>query len=135
MGVAASLRRSGARVPPYVPEAFHAPLFRDVVARLDETKRNVVLDLGAASTETLALLGRSRCRVEIVDLAHFVGVDRLNSAEPGPALARSADALLPHPPPGDAFDLVLCWDLPNYLTLDALSALMDAIRSRATVNR
>jgi hypothetical protein len=26
---------------------------------------------------------------------------------------------------------VFCWDLPNYLTLDALSTLMDAIAHRA----
>ncbi len=79
----------------------------------------------------LALLGRSPCRVEIADLAHFGGIDQLNTAEPGPALARAADSLLPVPPAGDAFDLVFLWDLPNYLTLDALSALMNTIGQRA----
>ena len=133
MGLTASLRRAGARarVPPHVPEAFHAPLFHDVVANLDDTKRYVVLDLGAASTATLALLGRSRCRVEIVDLVHFAGIKKLNSAEPGESLASTADAMLPRPQSGDAFDVVLCWDLPNYLTLSAMSALMDAIKRRA----
>ena len=90
-----------------------------------------MLDLGAASTATLALLGRSRSRVEVVDLAHFGGIEQLSTAEPGPELAGAANALLPQPPPGEAFDLVFCWDLPNYLTLDALSALMAAIRERA----
>lgn len=131
MGLAASLRRAGARVPPHVPEAFHAPLFHDVVANLDETKRYVVLDLGAASTATLALLGRSRCRVEIVDLAHFSGIDRLNNAETDEELASTVNTMLPRLPAGDALDVVLCWDLPNYLTLKAMSALMDAIRDRA----
>ena len=131
MGVAASLRRTGSRAPLHAPEAFHAPLFHDVIARLHSTERHVVLDLGAASTATLALLGRSRCRVEIVDLAHFVGVNTLNAAGTGAAIARKTDASLPHPPEGDAFDLILCWDLPNYLTLNALSALMDAIGRRA----
>lgn len=111
--------------------AFHAPLFQDLVDGLDATRRYVVLDLGAASTEMLALLGRSRCRVEIADLSHFGGIDQLNATPPGPALSSAADALLPVPPPGDAFDLVFCWDLPNYLTLDALSALMNAIGRRA----
>ena len=114
-----------------MPVPFHAPLFHDLVAGLDPTARHVVLDLGAASTATLALLGRLRCRVEVVDLAHFVGIDTLNTAEPGPELASAADALLPCPPPDDAFDLVLFWDLPNYLTLNALSALMNTIRNRA----
>ncbi len=131
MALTASLRRGSTRVPPHSPAAFHAPLFHDLVAGLDTAERHVVLDLGAASTATLALLGRFRCRVEIVDLAYFGGIKELNTAAPGRALAGTAEALLPYPPTGDAFDLVLCWDLPNYLTLNALSALMNAIRQRA----
>ena len=79
----------------------------------------------------LALLGQSRCRVEIADLAHFGGIDRLNSAEPGPELTGLAESLLPSRPPGEAVERVFCWDLLNYLTLDALSALMIAIGRRA----
>jgi hypothetical protein len=97
---------------------------------LDATKRHVILDLGAASTPLLTLLGQSRCRVEVADLAHFGGIDHLNSAEPGPALVEAADSLLPNKLSDDAIDLVLCWDLPNYMTLDSLSALMDAIGRR-----
>ena len=79
----------------------------------------------------LALLGRSRCRVEIADLAHFGGIDRLNKAEPGTALADVAESLLPKRLPDEAIDVVFCWDLPNYLTLDALFGLMSAIGRRA----
>ena len=118
-------------MPPKSPVAFHAPLFHDLVTGLDATKRHVVLDLGTASTAMLALLGQSRCRVEIADLAHFGGIDRLNATEPGPAPPSTADALLPSRLPDDAFDLVFCWDLPNYLTLKGLSTLMDAIAHRA----
>ncbi len=110
---------------------FHAPLFHDLIARLDTDKRHVVLDLGTASTAMLGLLGQSRCRVEVADLAYFGGVERLNSTEPGPELAGAGKTLLPAPHSGDAINLVFCWDLPNYLTLDALSALMRAIRERA----
>jgi hypothetical protein len=130
--VLASLRQArGSGVPPNTPAAFHTPLFHDLVTGLGETERHVVLDLGAASTAMLALLSQSRCRVEIADLAHFGGIDRLNTAEPGPALPDAANDILPHLQPGDAFDLVFCWDLPNYLALDALSALMNAIAHRA----
>lgn len=113
------------------PGAFHAPLFHEFADALDASERHVVLDLGQASTATLALLGRSRSRVDIVDLAHFGGIDELNSAEPGAELASTADALLPYPASEELFDLVLCWDLPNYLSLTAMAALMDAIRRRA----
>ena len=79
----------------------------------------------------LALLGRSGCCVEILDLPNFGSIDQLNMAEPGPALAETAAALLPNRLTGDAIDLVLCWDLPNYLTLNALSALMTSVGRRA----
>ncbi len=101
------------------------------MAGLEASGRQIVLDLGAASTEMLAVLGRYRCRAEIADLAHFGGIDRLNSEVPGRALSQVAESLLPNRLSGDALDLVFCWDLPNYLTLDALSALMDAIGGRA----
>lgn len=125
------MRRARAQVLPDSPAVLHAPLFRDLTAGLDETERHVVLDLGAASTKMLALLGRSRCRVEIADFVYRGGINRLNTTEPGPALVDAAESLLPNRLPDDAIDLVFCWDLPNYLTLDALSALMHTIGHRA----
>ena len=127
----ASLRRASPGAPPSAPVAFHAPLFQELVTGLDATERHVVLDLGAASTAMLALLGQSRCRVEIMDLAHFGGIELLNSTEPGDPLVESVGSMLPEHRPDDAFDLVFCWDLPNYLTLNALSALMNEIGQRA----
>ncbi len=127
----ASLRRASPGVSPGSAAPFNAPLFHNLVTGLDANERHVVLDLGTASTAMLALLGQSRCRVEIADLAHFGGVDRLNSTEPGPALAGAAESLLPNRLSDDAIDLVFCWDLPNYLTLNALSALMVAIGHHA----
>jgi hypothetical protein len=111
--------------------AFHATLFHDLVTELGANERHVVLDLGTASTAMLALLGRSRCRVEIADLTHFGGIDRLNTREQAPALPNAVNAMLPNRLPDDLFDLVFCWDLPNYLTLDALSTLMNEIAHRA----
>lgn len=127
----ASLGRVSPGAPPNPPAAFHAPLFHELVTGLDTTRRHGVLDLGAASTALLGLLGQSRCRVEILDLAHFGGIEQLNTIEPGAALAEAVDSMLPNRLPDDAFDLVFCWDLPNYLTLNALSALMNAIGHRA----
>lgn len=114
-----------------MPAALHAPLFQGLVSGLGETERHVVLDLGAASTAMLAWLGQSRCRVEIADLAHFGGIEYLNGSEPGIALHRAAASILPNRLTDDGIDLVFCWDLLNYLTLDALSALMQAIEHRA----
>jgi len=79
----------------------------------------------------LARLGQARCRVEIADLAHFGGIDYLNGSEPGIAMHRAAESILPNRLTDDGIDLVFCWDLLNYLTLDALAALMQAIEHRA----
>ena len=128
--MAVSLRRAGRQAPPEPPAALHAPLFQALINSLDAKRRHVVLDLGAASTEMLALLGRSRCRVDVADLAHFRGIGDLNNAKTGPALADIAESLLPNRLTSEATDLVFCWDLPNYLTLNALSALMAAIARR-----
>lgn len=114
------------------PAALNVPLFRLVVEQLETAGRTVVLDLGAASTPMLSLLGQFRCRVEIADFAHDGGIERMNAEEDRQALAELADSLLPEPcATGEALDLVLCWDLPNYLNPAALSALMTAIAKRA----
>ena len=126
-----TLRPAGSDASQEAAAPFHAPLFTDLIAGLAIDKRHVVLDLGAASTAMLSLLGQARCRVEIVDLAHFGGVSRLNSSEPGPELASVAESLLPNRRSTDPIDVILCWDLPNYLSLNALSVLMNAIGQRA----
>lgn len=108
-----------------------APLFRTIAAELATGGRRIVMDLGAPSTAMLDLLGQAQCRVEIVDFAWFGGIVELNAAEPGPALAATVESLLPARQAGDAVDLVFCWDLPNYMELEALSGLMAGIAGRA----
>ena len=128
-----SMGRATARAPMEKPEALKAPLFRLLVEQLDGAGRRHILDLGAASTPMLSLLGRSRCRVEIADLASDDGIARMNVEETsGEELAAMAESLLPaHHGDDDALDLVFCWDLPNYLKPKPLSALMNAIAARA----
>ncbi len=120
-----------ADVPSASSPTVRAPLFKSLVNAMNANKRQVVLDLGAASTAMLSMLGRSRTRVEIVDLVHFGGVERLNAAKPGKELERVCQSLLPNRDSTDGFDLVFCWDIPNYLSLPALSALMRAVGQRS----
>lgn len=127
----ALLRRAKPGVPPAQPAAFHAPLFRELVTGLEPGQRRVVLDLGAASTPLLAFLGRARCCVEVADMAHFGGIERLNAASPGSEVTSVAESLFPNRLSTEALDLVFLWDLANYLTLDSLTALMTAIQGRA----
>ena len=67
-----SEQRSGGS--PQAP--FSAPLFRDLLEKLDEDSRYVVLNLGPALTETVSAFSGLRCRLEIVDLAD--DLDALN---------------------------------------------------------
>lgn len=123
--------RATAKAPIAKVAALNAPLFRLLAEQLDADARRIVLDLGAASTPMLSMLGRSRCRVEIADLACDGGIGRLNIEAPAEVLIAIAESLLPTHRRGDEVDLVFCWDLLNYLKPTAISALMSAIARRA----
>ena len=125
-------RATSAAAPPAEPEAgtLNAPLFRSLLEGLDETRRVVVLDLGAVHSSTVELFGRFRCRLDIADLAQ--DIDSLNGSMERDERERIAEALLParHREPAD---LVLCWDLLNYLERPALAALMRRIAMRSRI--
>lgn len=122
----------GARAPERVadaePIAVKAPLFRSLIEGFDPERRYVVLDLGAARTQTIALLGRFRCRLDIAGLDD--ALTRLADESDPDDLAARVEALLP-PPRSEATDVVLCWDLLNYLPPPAMTALMSRIAARA----
>ncbi len=122
-----SLPSRAANLPAAEPVPVNAPLFRRLVESLSEERRSVVLDLGPVRSETVALLTPYRCRLEIADLAE--GLPALDQ-EPDPALLRErAEALLP-PPRREPVDIVLCWDLLNYLQRPAIAALMACLSAR-----
>jgi hypothetical protein len=113
-----------ARAPYEDPSSVSAPLFRSLVERLAEDRRWVILDLGAARPETLALLTPFRCRLDVADLTH--SIDALCGPNDAGRLSAVAEALLAtrNPEPVDA---TFCWDFLNYLERDALAALMAQI--------
>ncbi|MBN1239370.1 MAG: hypothetical protein JXB36_12780 [Gammaproteobacteria bacterium] len=114
---------------PTAAEALNAPLFASLIERLHGGDRCVVLDLGAARTETLALFGQFRSRMDIADLGD--GIERFQDPEMGPEqLRQQADRLLPARGSEPA-NVVLCWDLLNYLPRPALAAVMSAVADRA----
>jgi hypothetical protein len=113
--------------------AFKAPLFdRILAAPANPERRSVVLDLGAISRSMLDLLSSKwPCRIEIADLARFEAlpaIERIVSSEDQDPDA--IEAFLPAEN-GERLDLIFCWDLPNYLSLPALSLLIDALSRRA----
>ena len=123
--------RATARAPIDLPAALNAPLFRQLVEEFDASVPRVVLDLGAASTGMLEVLGRCPCRVEVADIAGFDGIERLTIEAPPDELAAIAASLLPRHNPDRDIDLVFCWDLLNYLNPPAITALMNAVAACA----
>lgn len=123
----ASLARPSLGDPVTETVRFNAPLFRALVERLATDERCVVLDLGAARTQTVALFGRYRCRLDIADLAD--GLQRLDAETDAETLHVAIEAMLPTAN-GEALDAVLCWDLLNYLDRRTLTALMSRIAAR-----
>ena len=109
------------------PEGLNAPLFYALMKRLAEGGRWVVLDLGAAHSATISAFGRFRCRLDIVDLA--TSLDALNGEVDARRIRQQAESLLPARR-GESTDVVLCWDLINYLNQPALAALMECVALR-----
>jgi hypothetical protein len=109
------------------PDALSAPLFHSLMQRLGTGGRWVIYDLGAARGPTIRALGRFRCRLEIVDLAE--GLDSLNGETDVRRMRQRAEQLLPARG-SEPVDVVLCWDLINYLNQPALNALMESIALR-----
>ncbi len=115
---------------PGASAAVRAPLFRSLLERMEEGGRWVILDLGAARNETLTVFGRYRCRLDIADLADALGTLRVGEDTNDELLRERADDLLPPRRP-EATDIVLCWDLLNYLALPAIAALSSRLAARA----
>jgi hypothetical protein len=98
-----------------------------LIQRLQSGGRWVVLDLGAAHSATIRAFANYRCRLEIVDLAE--GLDSLNGEIDPRKIRQRAEALLPARG-RESTDVVLCWDLINYLNQPALNAVMESIALR-----
>ena len=113
--------------PSSAPEGLSAPLFHSLIQRLHSGGRWVVLDLGAVHSATVRELGRFRCRLQFVELAD--DLDSLNGEIDARRIRQRADALLPARG-GEPIDIVLCWDLINYLNQPALTAVMECIALR-----
>ena len=118
-----SERREGA--PAVAP--LNVPLFRALLQNLDEERRWVVLDLGQARRQTVALFDGLRCRLDVVDLADDLA--DLNREDDEAARRARAQSLVT-PRHEEPLDLVLCWDLLNYLERPALKTLMACIAKR-----
>lgn len=126
----ASYRNTAAeRLEPLSPVILKAPLFGALVGYMHTSdKRWVVLDLGPAQAGTISFFNQFRCRLDIADLPPHI--EELNAEEDKQRLHERVQALLPASR-GEPVDVVLCWDLLNYLNRPAMTALMESIAARS----
>lgn len=87
-----------------------------------------VLDLGPALAANLACFNDLRARLRIADLD--AAIDELGVREAPPAAWERALAQLLPLREGERFDLVLAWDLPNYLGKERWPALARRLTER-----
>jgi hypothetical protein len=106
----------------------NAPLFRRLLELQSADRRAVILDLGPARTETVALFSQFRCRLEFTDLGD--GCEQLNAETDPLRQQQMVESLLPRRR-REAADVVLSWDLLNYLQRPALKTLMAGVAARS----
>lgn len=107
-----------------VGRGLHAPLFEQLVHGLEEDRRHVVLDCGAARAGTINLLSRYRCRLDVLDLA--LVLPELNAQADQQARRAALAGRLPNAQTEPA-ELVFCWNLLNYLQPGDISALIERL--------
>jgi hypothetical protein len=117
------------------PSRVRAPFFKTVLEQIGETPRPVVLELGAARQDLLALLHGSGCRLIVANLAAtFADSGEANDSS---GIAPINDVLrdLCQQEP---VDIVFAWDFLNFLDFEALALFMGNLamlcRPRASVH-
>ena len=102
---------------------------KSLLHSLDGSTRPSVLDLGAATGENLAFLSGLGARLSIADLYRSLLPVR---DQLGPASDPSSffDDLLPGVP-GAPFDVILAWDVLNYMTPEEIAWLTTSVGRRS----
>ncbi|MEX0730924.1 MAG: class I SAM-dependent methyltransferase [Aquisalimonadaceae bacterium] len=106
------------------PEAFQARLLESVLQPLLDGKRLVILDLGPPGSSKLEFFSGFRCRLGIAGVA--AALPELDEQTDAAGRQRLLKEMLPERSFGGT-DLVLCWDLLNYLRPPAIGALMEHV--------
>lgn len=115
-----SLLRTGRSVAPTEvdspPPDRHSLALAEVIRTVAAPGKTQVLDLGPANGANVAYLSRYACTLHIADLYRTVGAAEGEHEE---ALERAFERQLPE----GSFDLVLAWDLFDYLGRTGLQVL------------
>ena len=93
-----------------------SPVLHALLDGMQEERRYTILDLGPACGANVAFFSRFSCRLHIADVMEAVAA--LDAGLEEEDLERRIADLLPQQE--TCFDLILCWDVLNYLPRPAL---------------
>jgi hypothetical protein len=119
--------RAGARrfdAPSSLANETSSPLFRSLLDRMDEHRRYEILDLGAATPSNIDFFGHYHCRLHIADCLNQLVALKSGEQVTEAQIRQRVKGMLP-PHEDLRFDVVLAWDVLNYLDKPVLSALME----------
>lgn len=110
------------------PDDYSSFVFRGLLEGLASPPKRQILDLGPASGPNIDWLCRYRCKVFIANFFERLSEDGPRARQDAASFGESCRQLLDFPPEA-RFDLVLLWDLLNYLSLAEVEVLMQHLRS------
>jgi hypothetical protein len=112
---------------------FKSPLLFGVLQALNPETRSEILDLTPANADSLAFFSQYRCKLYLPGCRDelLMQADIEDSADlPQPSVFARCLPCLTNA--ATALDLILLWDLPNYLNKRLLSELIDFLRPYIT---
>jgi 2-polyprenyl-3-methyl-5-hydroxy-6-metoxy-1,4-benzoquinol methylase len=98
-----------------------SPSFHSLFSHLGEGTSHRILDLGAALGTNVEYFSRFSCRLQIIDLIDSLHADQTAACRAAEHPEAVFEEILPTA--GKRFDIVLAWDVFDYLERDQLRAL------------
>ena len=109
------------------PQDYSSVVLREIVSRLRSGSRKTVLDLGPPSGDNLQFFAARGCKFFISDFFDSLLKEGHAARRDAAAFRRACAQLLPFPE-DTRFDLILAWDLLDYLQLSEVEGLMQHLR-------
>jgi hypothetical protein len=111
--------------------AMNSPLLFGVLQALDPESRAEVLDLAPANAELLDYFAAYRCKLHLPGCRDALLKHRIAEDATEYSLSAVFNSLVPFADDdNNSLDLILLWDLPNYLDKRILSAFVDYLMPR-----
>jgi len=117
-------RREGVEPSAPQPPLYRSPVLQTLLASLRDDGSYRILDLGAAVGPNVGFFSRYSCHLDIVDLLGTIAAKGLSAALEADPAAALRQVL---PEPHADVDVVLAWDVLNYLGRPQLRALAERL--------